>query len=109
DGLTMTVRTPLPIGPLVRSYVHAGLRTPAEMGPRFDAIDRAKADFLNPQFLQCASTAEFASRLLRFYQAVVRHPLHGEALGRRQGIVRHALNHLLHSQAPVEQKLHNCL
>src|SRR5262245_21505559 len=52
DGLTMTVRTLLPLGPLLRNYCHGGLRASAEMGPRYDAISRAKAAFFNPEFLQ---------------------------------------------------------
>src|SRR5438128_1618596 len=94
-------RQPLPLLPLLRSYAEAGIR-PAEelarvpgLGARFRAVLAARDTFLSEAFLEGAAESEFQATLLRFYEACVQPPLHGEALRRRSGILRHALNHIL--------------
>src|SRR5262249_45075538 len=44
-----------------------------------------------------------------FHEACVRPPLHGEALCRRAGLVRHALGHLLRGRDPFPRKAEHCL
>lgn len=105
----------LPLAPLLRAYTDAGVPTEDQLdalpglGPRFRAVRAARADLLAESVLQGASAAEFQTSLLRFYQACVRPPLHAETLGRRTGIVRHALGHLLHGTDALPQKAGRCL
>jgi MoxR-like ATPase len=94
-------RLPLPLAPLLRAYTDAGL-PPAKdlgklpvLGPRFRAILEARAGLLREDFLDRASEAEFREALAGFYQHCVQPPLQLAALGRRSGLVRHALGHLL--------------
>src|SRR5262249_5573269 len=65
--------------------------------------------FLYPAFLDRASDAEFADAVARFYEAVVRPPLHLDTLRRRAGFVRHALGYLLRGRDPLPLKVENLL
>jgi hypothetical protein len=108
-------RPALPLSPLLRAYVGAGLPSPDDLsrlpalGPRFGAILSARSGLLSDTFLDGATPDEFQAALLRFYEAVVQPPLHGAALARRAGMVRHALAHLLRSPDPLPQKAGRCL
>ena len=94
-------RKHLPLRPLLNAYLSAGLPTAAELGrllgvgPRFSAVLSATARFLYPAYLDEASDADLGAALLRFYEAVVDPPLHGDALRRSVGVVRHGLGCLL--------------
>src|SRR5262245_56227661 len=105
----------LPLVPLLRAYTDAGLPTGADLarlpglGPRFQAVLAASADFLNPPFVDGAADADFQAALVRFYEACVQPPLHAATLRRRAGIVRHALGHLLRCPDPLPRKAERCL
>ena len=74
--------------PLWNAYLAAGLPSAAELGrlpgvgTRFSAVLSATARFLYPAYLDEASDADLGAALLRFYEAVVDPPLHGDALRR---------------------------
>ncbi len=105
----------LPLGPLLRVYREAGppdtahLESLPGLGPRFQAIRRARTEFLREAFLDTASDSAFKSAIIRFYELCVDPPLHGETLLRRAGIVRHALAHLLRCPDPLPRKANRCL
>jgi MoxR-like ATPase len=79
------------------------------LGPRVRAVLAARAEWLNDATLDTAPAAHFQAALLHFYRAVVVPPLHAAALGRRAGLVRHGLAHLLRSPDAVGVKLGRCL
>jgi hypothetical protein len=108
-------RPALPLVPLLRAYAGAGVapvddlaRLPA-LGPRCDAILSARGGLLSEAFLDGAAADEFQAALLRFYEATVQPPLHAALLGRRAGLVRHALSHLMYSPDPLPRKAERCL
>jgi 5-methylcytosine-specific restriction protein B len=113
--MSIRAREPLPLAPLLHAYTRAGVASPAELhrlpdlGPRFAAVLSATAKFLCDDFLDRASDADLADSLGRFYEACVRPPLHGEALRRRAGFVRHGLAYLLRGRDPLEVKAEACL
>jgi hypothetical protein len=108
-------RTDHLLAALLRAYTDAGIPTPEELerlpslGPRFRAIQAGRAELLSEAFLEGAGEADFRAALARFYAACVQPPLHPDVLPRRAGIVRHALNHLLHCPDPLPAKLQRCL
>ena len=116
-GMTMrpSPRPRVPLAPLLRSYLDASLPRGEELGrlprigPRFQAVLAAGRDLLRESFVDGAGEAEFSDVLTRFYEACVGPPLQAEALGRRAGVVRHALGHLLRCQDPLARKLERCL
>ncbi len=105
----------LPLIPLLHAYTRAGVPTVAELhhlsglGARFAAILSASVKFLFPDFLDNASVADLGDALVRFYEACVQPPLHGETLRRRAGIVRHGLAYLLRGRDPLPVKAAACL
>ncbi len=108
-------RSALPLLPLLRAYAAAGLppveqlaRLPV-LGPRFAAILSARDGLLSETFLDSASPEEFEAILFRFYEATVQPPLHGAAVRRRAGLLRHALAHLVRSPDSLVQKAQRCL
>jgi hypothetical protein len=108
-------RPALPLVPLLRAYAADGLPSPGDLarlpalGPRFAAILSARDGLLSEAFLDGASSEDFQTELLRFYEATVAPPLHAGMLARRAGMVRHALAHLLRSPDPLPQKAERCL
>jgi hypothetical protein len=108
-------RSCLPLGPLLRAYVDAGIAPGADLaelpdlGPRFRAVLAAGKSFLNAAFVDTASEPDMQAALAGFYEACVRPPLHFEVLRRRAGVVRHALGHLLRSGDPLARKAERCL
>jgi hypothetical protein len=116
-GLTMrdSVSQTLPLLPLLRAYTERGILNGTELtqlpvlGSRFRAVLTAPREFLSETCLDNAGDAEFRPMLVRFYEACVGPPLHRETLQRRAGIVRHALDHLLHCRDPLSRKAERCL
>src|SRR5262245_15097305 len=110
-----TPRQQFPRDALVRAYIDARVPDQEElsqlpgMGPRFRAIQTARAEFLNEAFLDRASTAELQAALGRFYETVAPPALHAESLRRRAEIVRHALAHLSRSSDTIAAKAEHCL
>jgi 5-methylcytosine-specific restriction protein B len=108
-------RQPLPLAPLLGAYTDAGPVTAEELGrvpglgARFEAIRKARGSFLSEKFLDTASDAEFTAALRTFYTACVQPALHAETIGRRSGILRHALGHLLRCREPLPRRLEGCL
>ncbi len=108
-------RKHLPLRPLLNAYLSAGLPTAAELGrlpgvgPRFSAVLSATARFLYPAYLDEASDADLGASLLRFYEAVVDPPLHGDSLRRGVGVVRHGLGCLLHGRDALPVKWEACI
>ena len=105
----------LPLRPLLNAYLAAGLPTAAELGrlpgvgPRFSAVLSATARFLYPAYLDEASDADLGAALLRFYEAVVDPPLHGDALRRNVGMVRHGLGCLLRGRDALAVRWQACV
>ncbi len=104
----------LPLFPLLRSYRERmpGLGELGKLpilGIRFAAVLGASARFLYPEFIDRASESDFCDSLLRFYEACVQPPLHGDRLRRRSGIVRHGLSYLLRGRDALPQKAANCI
>ncbi len=101
---------PLPLVPLLRSYLEAGPAPGAELGrlpelgPRFRAVLDAPQGLLREAFIDSASEEAFQEALLTFYEAVVRPPLHRVTLLRRAGVVRHGLGHLLRGREPLASR-----
>src|SRR5262245_42754249 len=110
-----TSRAQLPVAPLLRAYVEAGLPRAEQpyglpgLGPRFQAIRAAPGLLLAEQFLDSASPADFQAALLHFYQACVQPALHAEVIRRRSEMVRHALGHLCRCADPLPRKAERCL
>src|SRR5438445_6662354 len=96
----------LPLAPLLRSYVQAGLPSAADLhrvpglGPRFAAVLSATANFLFADFLDSASDEVVRDALARFYDATVVPPLHVETVRRRAGFLRHVLSFFLRGRDP---------
>ncbi len=105
----------LHLRPLLNIYLAAGLPSAAELGrlpgvgPRFSAVLSTTARFLNPAYLDGASDADLSAALLRFYEAVVDPPLHGDALRRSVGVVRHGLGCLLRGRDALPVKWEACV
>jgi hypothetical protein len=105
----------LPLAPLLRAYLDAGIATGADLGqlhglgPRCAAVLGAAGTFLRPQFIDEAPEADLQTVLVRFYEACVQPPLHGDTLRQRSGVVRHALGHLLRCPDPLPRKMERCL
>src|SRR5437588_171255 len=93
-----------PLRPLLRVYLAA----PGPPSARSIAVQAARANWLNPNFLDAADEAALRDRLVPFYEAVVDPPLHAETLGRRVRLARHGLNHLLHGGDPLPVRLDRC-
>lgn len=107
-------RPRLPLLPLLRAYTSAAPDADAlddlpHLGPRLAAIRAARAAFLHDAFLNDAPADEFATVIVRFYEACVRPPLHAPRLRRRAGLVRHALAYLLRSPESISRKAEQCL
>ena len=108
-------REHLPLRPLLDNYLTAGLPSAAdlgrlpELGPRFAAVLSATARFLYPAYLDEASDADLGDALTRFYEAVVDPPLHGDAIRRRIGLVRHGLGCLLRGRDPLPERFGACV
>src|SRR4051794_8794819 len=79
------------------------------LGNRFGAIPGARDTLVNDEFLDTAGDGEFTAALRSFYEAVVPAPLHLAAVVRRAGMVRFALNHLLHCLDPLPTRLDRIL
>lgn len=105
----------LPLAPLLRAYVGAGLQPVEqlaerpEVGARLRAVLAARQVWLHDEFLDGASPEEFFHRADEFYRAVVDPPLHGETLRRRIDLVRHGVAHLMRSRDPLPVRLERCL
>jgi 5-methylcytosine-specific restriction protein B len=105
----------LPLVPLLRSYVAAGIPNSEELadlpdlGPRFRAILGARQDFVHEAFLEGASPQQFCDSLCRFYMACVQPALHAGTLKRKAEVVRHALGHILRCPDPAPRKIDRCL
>jgi 5-methylcytosine-specific restriction enzyme B len=94
----------LPLRPLVRAFRAA----PGPPSARSLAVQAARTDWLNPDFLDAADEAALCDRLVPFYEAVVDPPLHGHTLARRGRLVRHGLDHLLRGGDPLPARLDRC-
>jgi hypothetical protein len=94
----------LPLRPLLRIF----LATPGPPSARSRAVQSARTDWLNPDFLDSADESVLLDRLVPFYEAVVDPPLHPETLKRRVRLVRHGLNHLLRGGDPLPARLDRC-
>jgi hypothetical protein len=104
----------LPLAPLLHAYRVrmpgvADLGRLPGFGPRFAAVLGATARFLSPDYLDSTSDPDFCDAIRQFYDACVDPPLHGEALQRKAGVVRHGLVHLLRGRGLVATKLAGCL
>jgi MoxR-like ATPase len=94
-------REHLPLAPLLHGYTTGGPATPAQLfqaaglGPRFEAIQSATVRFLYTDFLDNAATQKLSDAVCRFHDAVVRSPLHTEAVRLRIGFLRHGLAYFL--------------
>jgi MoxR-like ATPase len=105
----------LPLAPLLSAYVRGGVPTLGELhrlpdlGPRFAAVLSASVKFLYADYLDAAPDHELSVSLGRFYEACAQPPLHGEALRRRLGIVRHGMVFLLRGRASLAEKVDACL
>jgi hypothetical protein len=64
--------------------------------------------WLGPERLDTADDAVLAAEVATFYNAVHPTPFHPPAADRRVRFVRHALNHLLHGQDPLPDRLARC-
>jgi uncharacterized protein (DUF2461 family) len=113
--MSILARQPLPLAPLLQAYTRAGVPSVADLhrlpglGPRFAAVLSATAKFLCDDFLDRAADADLADCFGRFYEACVRPPLHGEALRRRAGFLRHGLAYVLRGRDAPEAKAEACL
>src|SRR5262249_18791260 len=96
----------LPLSPLLRAYLAS---EPPPPTARSLAIEGARRDWLNADFLAATDESPLRKRLVSFYETVVDPPLHGAALARRARLVRHGLNHLLHGSDPVSVKFDRCV
>jgi hypothetical protein len=105
----------LPLEPLLRAYVAAGVPSLDELtrlpglGPRFDAILKAQTTLADDAWLGRTVDGVLQEVLVAFYRSSVGLPLHAERLRRRTRFVRHGLGHLLHAPDAVAQKLDRCL
>jgi hypothetical protein len=72
-------------------------------------VAAARGEWLNDGFLATATEDDFLAILERFYESCVNPALHAEVLRRRSGIVRRALEHLLHNGDALPCKLERCL
>src|SRR3954454_6067045 len=98
-------RRHLPLAPLLRAYLDAGVPPPDELGPRCQAVRAARLGLLSEHFLDTAAEAEFQARVTLFYEATVQPPLHAETVRRRCGILRHALGHVVRCRDPLPVRL----
>lgn len=94
----------LPLRPLLRVYRAA----PGPSSARSQAVQAARDNWLNPDFLDTADEAGLRDRLVPFYEAVVEPPLHAPTLARRVRLVRHGLNHMLRGGDPLPTRLDRC-
>src|SRR4051794_19796141 len=94
----------LPLRPLLRAFRAA----PGPPSPRSRAVQAARADWLNTNFLDTADEAALCDRPLPFFKARGDPPLHGHTLARRGRLVRHGLNHLLRGGDPLPARLDRC-
>lgn len=108
-------RSPLPLGPLLRTYLSGRLLSGAELGDlpvlgrRFQVILQARERFLNGSFLEGATPQELELALVELYEACVQPPLHVETVRRRAGFIRHGLAHLLCGNDSLLSRLQRCL
>jgi MoxR-like ATPase/uncharacterized protein (DUF2461 family) len=96
----VTHSRPIPLDPLVAVY-RAGEACPAPTVPA--------ADWLRPAVLDTAPDAELAAAIGPFYAATHPLDLHPGAVAARVRFLRHALNHLVHGQDPLADRLARCL
>jgi MoxR-like ATPase len=112
--MRVTRRVRLPLAALLRAYARTNLPSLDELcrlpgfGTRCRAVLAARGEFLNEPFLAGACDENLRTALNRFYRDCVQPPLHVETLLQRAGLVRHALNHLLHGGDPLAQRLEQC-
>src|SRR5687767_15165910 len=95
----------LPLRPLVRLYLAA----PGPPSVRSLAVQAARSNWLNSEFLDAADDAALRDRLVPFYEAVVEPPLHVHTLTRRVRLVRHGINHLLRGGDSISARLERCV
>ena len=72
------------------------------------AIAAAADDWWNADFLDSASDARLVEKVGGFAVAVTPVPWHADAAGRKPGLLRFALNHLLHGHDGMGTKLQRC-
>jgi MoxR-like ATPase len=74
-----------------------------------DALEAARAAWLNPAALDALSGAQLAEHVARFIAAVHPLPCHTPSVVGRVRFVRFALHHLLHGQDPLADRLARCV
>jgi uncharacterized protein (DUF2461 family) len=95
----------LPLRPLLRAHRGA----PVAPSARSLAVQSARTDWLNAEFLDSADEPALRDRLIAFYTSVVDLSLHADTLARRVRLVRHGINHLLHGGDPLPARLERCV
>lgn len=103
----------LPFGPLLQTYLTAGVPPLAELsrlsglGPRFEAILAASTQLLHANLLDQADTDRWRDALVRFHAALG--VQHADVVSQRAAFLRHAVGSLLRSRESWPSKLHACL
>src|SRR5438552_1693097 len=110
-----TRRRRLALTPLLTAYAQGGIVALERLialplfGRRVDAVVRARAAWLNSQFLDHSGDREFLDAAQRFYEAVVPAPLFIEAMTRHQWRVRRGVEHLFESADALPIRMQRCL
>lgn len=110
-----TRRSQFALLPLLQSYGQhqlCDLNSIAKMpgiGPRVDAVLRARAVWCNNEFVLTSSDADLQRCLRAFYGAVSPIPLFAESMARNLDRIRAGLTHLLESRDGMPLRLNRCL
>jgi hypothetical protein len=103
----------LPLAPLLHSFVESRAKVNLADIPilkrRLAAARAARESLCNEAFLDCATDAEFCSRLQAFGNEAAFASMSPEPIWKHAVWIRHALNHLLHCAEPFAEKVERIL
>jgi 5-methylcytosine-specific restriction protein B len=98
---------PSPLVPLLAGYRRDLATRSLTLTARATAV-LAATEWLNADFLDAAADGEVLAHCRHFYAAVTQVPWHADAFARKPGLLRFALNHLLHGQETLGMRLAHC-
>ena len=81
---------------------------PTVASPRATAIAEAAGGWWHAEFLDTAPDGQLVAKVRAFHAAVTPVAWHPDAAGRKPGLLRFALNHLLHGHDSLGVKLQRC-